>query len=92
MARKRHTPEQVVNLLRQVEVAVANGKTTGQACKEALITEQTYYRWRFVWCYVLTRERKVREKRRFLSIPYGMCLTTTVPPSGFHEQGLSVRP
>ena len=46
MARKRHTPEQVVNLLRQVEVAVANGKTTGQACKEALITEQTYYRWR----------------------------------------------
>src|ERR1700722_14103153 len=41
---------------------------------------------------VLTRERKDREKRRSLSIPYGMCLTTTVPPSGFHEQGLSVRP
>jgi hypothetical protein len=33
-------------LLRQVEVAIANGKTTGQACKEALITKQTYYRWR----------------------------------------------
>jgi putative transposase len=46
MARRRHTPEQVVNLLRQVEVGAANGKTTGQACKEALITEQTYYRWR----------------------------------------------
>jgi putative transposase len=46
MARKRHTPEQVVNLLRQVEVGVANGKTTGQSCKEALIPEQTYYRWR----------------------------------------------
>ena len=42
MARKRHTAEQVVNLLRQVEVGIANGKTTGQACKEALITEQTY--------------------------------------------------
>ena len=41
---------------------------------------------------VLTREGKAGEKRRFLSIPYGMCLTTTVPPSGFHEQGLSVRP
>jgi putative transposase len=27
-------------------VAIANGKTTGQACKEALMTEQTYYRWR----------------------------------------------
>jgi len=43
---ERHTAEQVVNLLRQVEVGIANGKTTGQACKEALITEQTYYRWR----------------------------------------------
>ena len=44
--RKKHTPEQIVTLLRQVEVAVANGKTTGQACKESSITEQTYYRWR----------------------------------------------
>ncbi|HEU5400133.1 MAG TPA: IS3 family transposase [Terriglobales bacterium] len=44
--RKKHTPEQVVNLLRQIEVAVANGKTTSVACKEAEITEQTYYRWR----------------------------------------------
>ena len=43
--RKKHTPEQVVNLLRQIEVAVANG-TTSQACKEAEITEQTYYRCR----------------------------------------------
>ena len=47
MARgKKHTPEQIVSLLRQVEVGVANGKTTAQASKEALITERTYYRWR----------------------------------------------
>ena len=44
--RKKHTAEQVVNLLRQIEVAVANGKTTSLACKEASITEQSYYRWR----------------------------------------------
>jgi putative transposase len=25
---KKHTPEQIVSLLRQIEVAVANGKTT----------------------------------------------------------------
>ncbi|RZU42199.1 transposase [Edaphobacter modestus] len=30
----------------QIEVAVANGKTTAQACKEAEIVEQTYFRWR----------------------------------------------
>jgi hypothetical protein len=35
MARgKKYQPEQVVNLLRQIEVAVADGKTTAQACKE----------------------------------------------------------
>jgi len=43
---KKHTPEQIVSLLRQIEVAVANGKTTPSACREGGITEQTYYRWR----------------------------------------------
>jgi len=47
MARgKKHTPEQIAGLLRQVEVGLANGKTTAQASKEALIAAQTYYRWR----------------------------------------------
>ena len=46
MTKKRHTPERIVTLLRQVEVAVGNGKATPQACKEAAITEQMYYRWR----------------------------------------------
>ena len=35
-----------MNLLRQVEVVLANGKTTPQPVKEAEIMEQTYYRWR----------------------------------------------
>jgi transposase-like protein len=43
---KRYKPEQIVALLRQIEVEIANGKTTPQACKEAEITQQTYYRWR----------------------------------------------
>jgi putative transposase len=30
---KKYQPEQVVNLLRQIEVAIANGKTTAVACK-----------------------------------------------------------
>ena len=37
---KKYQPEQVVNLLRQIEVAIANGKTTALACKEAGIVEQ----------------------------------------------------
>jgi hypothetical protein len=46
MTMKRYKPEQVVTLLRQVELEIANGKTTPQACKKAEITVQTYYRWR----------------------------------------------
>ena len=46
MSNKRYKPEQIVNLLRQIEVGIANGKPTPQACKEAEITVQTYYRWR----------------------------------------------
>ena len=46
MARKKHSAEQIVAILRQIEVEVANHKPVGQACREAGITEQTYYRWR----------------------------------------------
>jgi transposase-like protein len=46
MSTKRYKPEQIVNLLRQIEVEVANGKSTPQACRDAEITAQTYYRWR----------------------------------------------
>ena len=46
MPMKRYKPEQIVTLLRQIEVEIANGKTTPQACKEAAITVQTFYRWR----------------------------------------------
>ena len=35
-----------MSLLRQIAVAVANGKTKPVACRENGITEQTYYRWR----------------------------------------------
>src|SRR5665213_4056494 len=43
---RKYKPEQIATLLRQVEVGLANGKSTPQACKEAEITAQTYYRWR----------------------------------------------
>jgi putative transposase len=45
MPTKRYKPEQIMTLLRQVEVVIANGKLTPQACREAGISEQTFYRW-----------------------------------------------
>jgi putative transposase len=46
MSRKRYKPEQVVNLLRKIEIEIANGKKAAQAAREEGICEQTYYRWR----------------------------------------------
>jgi putative transposase len=46
MPTKKYKPEQIVSLPRQIEVAVAGGKATPQACHDAEITEQTHYRWR----------------------------------------------
>lgn len=46
MSRGRVRAEEIVAKLRQIEVALANGKSTPQACKEAEIQVQTYYRWR----------------------------------------------
>ena len=43
---KKHSAEQIVTILRQIEVGVANGKTHPVASREAGVTEQTYYRWR----------------------------------------------
>ena len=46
MPGKGHSPEQVLNKLRQVEVAVAGGKSLGQAVRGIGVTDHTYYRWR----------------------------------------------
>jgi cell division protein FtsB len=46
----KHTPEQIANLLRQIDAAIASGKTKSAASNETGITVQTYYRWRRECC------------------------------------------
>ena len=46
MPGKGHSPEQVLNKLRQVEVAVAGRKSVGQAVRGIGVTDHAYYRWR----------------------------------------------
>lgn len=46
MARKRYRAEEIIQLLREAEVLLAQGQKTPQACKKLGITEQTFYRWR----------------------------------------------
>jgi len=43
---KRSKPEEIIGKLREVEVRLNQGETTGQAVRAIGVTEQTYYRWR----------------------------------------------
>jgi hypothetical protein len=46
MARKRHTAEEIVAKLRQVDVLTAQGRPVAEAIRAIGVTEVTYYRWR----------------------------------------------
>ena len=46
MKKTRHTPPQIIEKLRQADVALGKGQKVPEICKLLEITEQTYYRWR----------------------------------------------
>jgi len=46
MSRKRFTAEKIIGMLREAEVALAQGKKIGEVCRSLGISEQSYYRWR----------------------------------------------
>ena len=46
MPRKRHTAEEIVAKLRQVDVLMAQGRPVAEAIRSIGVTEVTYYRWR----------------------------------------------
>ena len=45
MARKRYSDEDVLNLLRQIELSLASGSSIEMACRSAGISGATYYNW-----------------------------------------------
>jgi putative transposase len=46
MARKRHSDEDILKLLREIEVRLASGSDVATACRAAGISDATYYIWR----------------------------------------------
>ena len=46
MGRKRFRPEKIIGMLREAEIALAQGMTVGEVSRQLSISEQTYYRWR----------------------------------------------
>jgi transposase-like protein len=46
MKRKFHTPEQIVQRLREADAALASGSTVDEICRQSGISNATYYKWR----------------------------------------------
>lgn len=46
MARKRHTPDQILAKLRDADVLLAQGLSTADVARKLEVSEQTYHRWR----------------------------------------------
>ena len=46
MAKNRHTPEQIINKLREAEVLLSRGMEMPKIFRKLAVSEQTYYRWR----------------------------------------------
>lgn len=46
MGRRRHSPEQIIRMLKQADVLASQGKTVEMICREISISDATYYKWR----------------------------------------------
>lgn len=40
---KKHKPEEIIGKLREVEIVLAQGASTAEACRRIGVSEQTYY-------------------------------------------------
>jgi len=46
MARKRYSDEDILRLLREIELHLASGSDVSTACRKASLSDATYYNWR----------------------------------------------
>jgi transposase-like protein len=46
MARKRYSDEDILKLLREIELHLASGGDVAAACRSAGVSDATYYSWR----------------------------------------------
>ena len=46
MARKRHSDEDILRILREIEVHLSSGRDVPSVCRSAGLSDATYYKWR----------------------------------------------
>lgn len=65
MARRHCKPEHIIHMLREAEIKLSGGTTTGEVCRELGISEQSYYRWRKEYGGMqVSQARKVKDLER----------------------------
>jgi transposase-like protein len=63
--KKRYTAEQIIGLLRQAEVELAQGRSVGEICRGLGVSEASYYRWRSEYGGLkLDQVRRLKELER----------------------------
>ena len=55
---KRHSPEQIIRKLRQVEAKLTSGSTVSEVARELGISEATFHRWKNHYGGMSTSEAK----------------------------------
>ena len=58
MPRKRFKAEEIIQKFREAEVLLSQGKSVAEACRQIVVTDQTYYRWRKEYGGVRTDQAK----------------------------------
>ena len=82
MARKRFSDEDVIRLLRQIEVETASGASVAEACRSAGVSDAPYYGWRKKFGGMgpsKVRRMKELENASFRYTPIMSCLLYTSP-------------
>jgi transposase-like protein len=65
MSRKRYSPEKIIGMLREAEVALAQGMTVGQICRQLSVSEQSYYRWCKQYCGLkISQVKRMKDMQR----------------------------
>jgi len=59
---RKYSSEEIIHKLREADVALGQGKSIAEACKQLGITDQTYYRWRKLYGGLkVDQARRLRE-------------------------------
>lgn len=81
MAKRKHTPEPVVNSLRQAEVALSGGSKVAELSRNIVVPQKTIYRSRAEnggWG-AITADRDIRSVAGIVTLP------ELTPPGGVSE-------